>query len=70
MKYNVGGLNRLERTIHGMVFILIGVFLVSGVWRYVLGTYGVIRLATGFFSFCPVYVPLRYSTGKNKVRIE
>lgn len=64
MFFNVGGLDRLERTVHGMVFILIAVFLVSGVWQYVIGGYGVARLFTGVFAFCPIYIPLRYSTRK------
>ncbi len=61
MKCNVGGLDRLERIFHGTVFLLIAVFLVSGVWQYILGAYGVIRLLTGVFAFCPAYIPLKYS---------
>jgi hypothetical protein len=62
MKCNVGGKDRLERIFHGVVFILIGIFLVSGVWQYALSTYGLIRLLTGIFAFCPAYIPLKYST--------
>jgi hypothetical protein len=62
MKCNVGGMDRLERIFHGIAFILIALFLVSGVWRYILGGYGVIRLVTGIFAFCPAYVPLRYTS--------
>ena len=65
MKCNVGGLDRGERIFHGAVFILIGLFLVSGVWQYVIGGYGVIRLLTGIFAFCPAYIFLNYST-RNK----
>jgi len=63
---NVGGLDRLERIAHGIIFILIALLLVSGVWRYVLGTYGMIRLMTGVFAFCPVYIPLKYNTRQRK----
>ncbi len=62
MKCNVGGLDRLERIFHGIVFVLIAMFLVSGIWRYILGCYGVIRLITGIFAFCPAYIPLKYGT--------
>lgn len=66
MMCNVGGLDRLERIVHGVIFILIAMFLVSSVWRYVLVGYGVIRLMTGIFAFCPFYVPLKYNTRKTK----
>lgn len=59
---NVGGADRLERTFHGVAFIVIAVFLVNGAWQYVLGAYGLIRLLTGIFAFCPAYIPLKYST--------
>ncbi len=62
MKCNVGGLDRIERIFHGIVFLAIAVFLVTGVWRYILGGYGLIRLLTGAFAFCPVYIPFRYTT--------
>jgi hypothetical protein len=62
VKCNVGGADRLERIFHGVVFVLVAVFLVSGVWQYVLGAYGLIRLLTGVFAFCPAYVLLRYSS--------
>ena len=64
MNMNVGGFDRMERIVHGSVFILIGIFLVSGVWQYLLGIYGLIRLFTGIFSVCPVYYPFKYTTIK------
>jgi len=54
----------LERILHGTAFILIGLFLVSGVWQYILGIYGLIRLLTGVFAVCPVYIPFKYTTRK------
>jgi Protein of unknown function (DUF2892) len=62
---NVGGMDRLERIFHGVVFILIAVFLVTGVWRYALGAYGLIRLLTGIFAICPGYIPFKHSTKTN-----
>ena len=62
MKCNVGGTDRIERLFHGVVFLFIAVFLVAGVWSYILGGYGLIRLLTGIFAFCPVYIPFKYTT--------
>jgi hypothetical protein len=64
MKRNVGGLDKQERIFHGIVFLLIAVFLVSGIWQYILGIYGLMRLLTGVFAFCPAYLPLKYNTRK------
>ena len=66
MKCNVGGTDRLERVFHGIVFLLIAVFLVNGIWRYFIGCYGLIRLLTGIFAFCPVYIPFKYTTGNRR----
>jgi hypothetical protein len=52
----------MERVFHGVVFMLLAAFLVNGVWRYVLGLYGLIRLLTGIFAFCPGYIPFKLST--------
>jgi hypothetical protein len=66
MKCNVGGLDRGERIFHGVVFLLIAVFLVTGVWQYILGGYGVVRLLTGVFAFCPAYTFMKYTTRKTQ----
>lgn len=66
MKCNVGGIDRLERIFHGIAFFLIAIFLVTGAWRYILGGYGLIRLVTGVFAFCPLCIPFKHATrGKN-----
>ena len=41
--------------------MLIGVFLVSGLWQMIITAYGAIRFATGLFAFCPVYLPFQYT---------
>jgi hypothetical protein len=66
MKCNVGGTDRIERIFHGVVFLLIAAFLVTGTWRYILGGYGIIRLLTGVFAFCPAYILLQYNTRGEK----
>ncbi len=62
MRCNVGGVDRGERIFHGIVFLLIAVFLINGVWQYIIGIYGLIRLLTGVFAFCPAYIPLKQNT--------
>jgi hypothetical protein len=66
MKCNVGGLDRAERIFHGVAFLLIATFLVTGVWQYILGGYGLIRLLTGVFAFCPAYIFMNFTTKKTK----
>jgi hypothetical protein len=66
MKCNVGGWDRRERIFHGIVFLLLAAFLINGTWRYIIGIYGLIRLLTGVFAFCPVYIPLKYNTRKSR----
>jgi hypothetical protein len=51
MKANVGGVDRILRTIIGLVLIGLTMSGTIGVWGWV----GVIFLATGVFSFCPAY---------------
>ncbi len=62
MKCNVGGTDRMERIFHGVAFLFIALFLVGGIWRYILGGYGLMRLLTGVFAFCPIYIPFKYTT--------
>ena len=61
MKRNVGTIDRLIRIILGLVIAIVGVLFDS--WW---GLIGIIPLATGLFSFCPVYFPLKISTVKKE----
>jgi hypothetical protein len=58
MKSNVGGIDRMLRIAAGLA--LIGATLAGaiGIWGWV----GIVPLATGLFSFCPVYRLLGFST--------
>jgi hypothetical protein len=58
MKLNVGGIDRILRVVAGLA--LIGLTLVGmiGVWGWI----GVVPLATGLFSFCPLYTLLGMNT--------
>jgi len=59
MKRNVGSVDRLARIIVGLLIAIVGVIFDS--WW---GLVGIVPLATGLFSFCPLYLPLKISTEK------
>lgn len=61
MKCNVGSIDRLLRIILGLIIAILGVVFDS--WW---GLIGVMPIATGLFSFCPLYVPLKISTTKKE----
>jgi len=58
MKANVGGIDRILRIVLGLVLIALTLTGTIGVWGWV----GVVLLATGLFSFCPLYPLLGFST--------
>lgn len=62
MAKNMGGIDRIVRTILAIVFIVIAVS--SGGWFWVLGALGVIFLVTSATSSCPLYMPFGISTRK------
>lgn len=57
MNHNVGSVDRLLRIILGLLIAILGVVFDS--WW---GLVGIIPLATGLFSFCPLYLLLKIST--------
>ena len=61
MKHNVGSVDRLLRIILGLFIAILGVVFDS--WW---GLIGIIPIATGLFSFCPLYFPLKISTIKKE----
>lgn len=65
MKLNVGGIDRILRVVAGLA--LIGLTLVGmiGVWGWI----GVVPLATGLFSFCPLYTLLGMNTCPLKTKV-
>ena len=58
MKANVGGLDRGLRVIVGLVLIALAAMGTIAWW----GWLGVIPLATGLFSFCPLYTLLGFNS--------
>jgi hypothetical protein len=59
MKTNMGRTDRIIRIIAGLIIALAGIFLNS--WW---GLIGIVLLATGFISFCPLYAVFGFSTCK------
>ncbi len=59
MKANVGGIDRALRIIVGLAVIGWGIYAKN--W---LGAIGAIPLVTGLIGWCPLYVPLKFSTKK------
>lgn len=51
MKVNVGGVDRILRTIVGLILIGLTLAGTIGFWGWI----GLILIATGVFSFCPAY---------------
>jgi hypothetical protein len=54
MKLNVGGIDRVVRVLAGLALIGLTLSGMIGVWGWI----GVVPLATGLFSFCPLYTLL------------
>jgi hypothetical protein len=61
MQCNVGGIDRIFRIVFGVVIILAGIYFQS--WW---GIVGLFPLLSGFFRFCPAYLPFRFSTCKTE----
>lgn len=58
MKANVGGIDRIARIAVGLVLIALTLMGTIGIW----GWLGVVLVATGLISFCPLYPLLGVST--------
>ena len=65
MKKNMGAVDRVVRTVIALVIVaLLFKGVISGVLGIVLGVLAVVFLATSAIGSCPLYVPLKISTGK------
>ncbi|KAF0866408.1 DUF2892 domain-containing protein [Pseudomonas protegens] len=60
MKANIGITDRSVRVVAGLLLIGLSLFGVIGLWGWI----GLVPLATGLFSFCPLYTLLGISTCK------
>jgi hypothetical protein len=57
-KTNVGGIDRVLRIVAGLVLIVLALMGTIGPWGWI----GVVLLATGLLSTCPVYSIIGLST--------
>ena len=65
MTKNMGSADRIIRILAAVVIgILILAGQLTGTAAIILGVLAVIFLATSFISFCPLYVPFKFSTSK------
>lgn len=62
MVKNMGGVDRVVRTVPAVAFIVAAIVL--GGWFWILGGLGVIFLITSATSSCPLYMPFGISTRK------
>lgn len=65
MTKNMGSADRIIRILAAVVIgILILAGQLTGTAAIILGVLAVIFLATSFISFCPLYLPFKFSTTK------
>ncbi|MBN2739076.1 MAG: DUF2892 domain-containing protein [Spirochaetales bacterium] len=65
MKKNVGTIDKVIRIIlAALMGILIFVLKLSGPLAIILAVFAVILVLTSLISFCPLYIPFKFSTRK------
>lgn len=65
MKANMGSIDRIIRIIIALVFFILKLTgIVEGITANILVALGVVFLLTAAISFCPVYLPFKFSTKK------
>ena len=68
MKKNMGNADRVIRVV--VAFVLLGLLFtgeVSAIFGIILGLLAVVFLATALMSVCPLYLPFKISTRKERV---
>ncbi len=67
MTKNMGKTDRIVRIVVAIVLALLILFqALTGAWAVVLGIVAAILLLTSIVSFCPLYVPFKFSTNKDE----
>lgn len=67
MTKNMGTVDKTIRI--GVALIILALYFMGklpGAWAIALLVVALIFVATSFMSFCPMYLPLKISTNKNK----
>lgn len=66
MKKNMGNADRIIRVLAAVVVaVLYFTGQISGTLAAILGLFAVIFVVTSFMSFCPLYLPFKWSTRKS-----
>jgi len=67
MKKNMGFIDRIVRTLLAVIVLLLyWTGNISGIAAVILLIFAIIFIVTSTISFCPLYVPLKFSTRKEK----
>lgn len=70
LKQNEGLLDRIIRIVIGVVLLLVGMYLLTGVGQTIVLIISAVALITGAVGFCGLYAILSISTNKTKKTIE
>ncbi|ADH62246.1 MAG: YgaP family membrane protein [Deinococcota bacterium] len=62
MAPNVGSTDRMVRYLLVVVFAVIALFFVAGIWKWVFGLLAVVMLVTATTNFCPIWAALGINT--------
>ncbi len=65
MKKNVGGKDKIVRTVGGMILIVVSYVRLEGSWQIILGILGAYGLFTGLTNCCPLCGIFHIKTSKN-----
>jgi len=65
-KQNMGTVDRAVRIAVGIILAAMGMLVLKGTAGIVVSIVALIPLITGIVGFCPLYVPLKFSTIKTK----
>jgi hypothetical protein len=68
MKKNLGTADRIIRVLAAVAIgVLVLTGALSGTMAWIFGILGIVLLLTGTAAFCPLYLPVKFSTlGKGK----
>lgn len=62
MQPNVGHTDKLVRYVLAVVLLVLALFVVGGVWKWVFGLLGLIMVVTATINFCPIWAAFGINT--------
>ena len=60
----MGSVDRIARAFIGVILAILAIWVVDGVWEFVLWVFTGIMLLTALIGHCPLYVPFKFTTLK------